>query len=227
MELFLLGQFLELKEPKMKLVDESNIEKYKEFLESHDRCDFQQGPEWSKVKSFWKNEIIIIENDEGEITASVSVLIRKIPMFGNLMYASRGPVCDVHNTEVMKEITESLKKLAKKYNAFVLKIEPDIKSDDKEFRKIVEDLKYKIKDDAKNFSEEIQPRYVFRLDIKDKTEEEILAGFHQKTRYNIRVATKKGVVIKEGTREDLKYFHEIMIVTRKKRQFYNKTIRIF
>ena len=71
-------------------------------------------------------------------------------------------------------------------------MEPDIKKDDNEFRKIVEEIGYKVKDDAKDFKDEIQPRFVFRLDIKDKTEDEILAGFHQKTRYNIRLATKKG-----------------------------------
>ena len=35
----------------------------------------------------------------------------------------------------------------------------------------------KIKDDAKDFKDEIQPRFVFRLDIKDKTEEEVMAFF--------------------------------------------------
>jgi lipid II:glycine glycyltransferase (peptidoglycan interpeptide bridge formation enzyme) len=41
------------------------------------------------------------------------------------------------------------------------------------------------------------------------------------------LATKKGVVIKEGTKEDLKEFHKIMIVTRSKGQFYGTTIGIF
>ena len=191
----------------MKLVDESNLEKYNEFLKKHDRCNFQQSIEWGKVKApAWKNEIVLAEDKDGNIVGSISVLIRKIPIFGNLMYSSRGPVCDIHNKEVLEQLTNGLKELAKKYNAFVLKIEPDIKSDDQEFRKIVTELKYKIKDDAKNFSEEIQPRYVFRLDIKGKTEDEIFKAFHQKTRYNVRLATKKGVVVKEGPREDLKDF---------------------
>ena len=101
----------------------------------------------------------------------------------------------------MKDLTEGLKELATKYKAFTLKWEPDIKSDDKEFRKIVEKLGFRIKDDGKDFGDGIQPRYVFRLNIKDKTEEEIFSDFHQKTRYNIRLATKKGVVIKEGKKE--------------------------
>ena len=98
--------------------------------------------------------------------------------------------------------------LAKQEKAFVLKIEPDLKSDDAEFRKIAEYLGYKIKDDAKNFEDEIQPRYVFRLDLKNKTEDEIFENFHSKTRYNIRLAMKKNVEIKIGNREDLKEFHK-------------------
>lgn len=195
------------------VTDEKSKNDYKEFLEKHERCNFQQSPEWAKVKSNWKNEIVLAEDRNGRIIGAVSVLIRKIPIFGNIMYSSRGPICDIYDINVMKQLTDGIKELAKKYKAIVYKAEPDILSSDEEFRKIVLNLGYKIKDDAKNFREEIQPRYVFRLDIKGKTEEEIFAGFHSKTRYNVRLATKKGVTVKEGTREDLKEFHRIMVET--------------
>ena len=195
------------------VTDEKSKKDYTEFLSIHERCNFQQSLEWAKVKSNWKNEIILAEDSSGKIIGSLSVLIRKIPIFGNIMYSSRGPVCNTHDTEALKQLTDGAKELAKKYNAIVLRIEPDIKSDDEEFRKIVTNLGYKIKDDAKNFRDELQPRYVFRLDIKGKTEEEVMAGFHQKWRYNIRLATKKGVEVREGTREDLKDFHRIMVET--------------
>ena len=193
--------------------NEKDIQEYKKFLEGHERCNFQQSPEWAKVKDHWKNEVVLAEDENKNIIGSLSILIRKIPIFGNIMYSSRGPVCDIHDEKVLEQLTEGAKQLGKKYKAIVLKIEPDIKSDDKEFREIITKIGYKIKDDAKNFREEIQPRYVFRLNVKDKTEDEIFAGFHQKTRYNIRLATKKGVVVKEGTREDLKDFHKIMVET--------------
>ncbi len=207
--------------------DEESKNKYKEFLENHERCNFQQSLEWAKVKSNWKNEIILAEDEDGNIIGSLSVLIRKIPIFGNLMYSSRGPVCDIHDISVLKQLTEGAKQLAKKYNAIVLKIEPDIKSDDQVFRDLIVELGYKIKDDAKNFREEIQPRYVFRLDVKNKTEDEIFAGFHQKTRYNVRLATRKGVTIKEGTREDLKDFHKIMIETGSRDGFIIRPLEYF
>jgi peptidoglycan pentaglycine glycine transferase (the first glycine) len=209
------------------VTDEKSRAEYKEFLEGHERCNFQQSPEWARVKSNWKNEVVLAEDSQGKIIGSLSILIRKMPIFGNIMYSSRGPVCDIHNMEVLKQLTDGANELAKKYKAIVLKIEPDIESEDKIFRDIVTNLGYKIKDDAKDFKDEIQPRYVFRLDIKGKTEEEIMAGFKQKWRYNIRLATKKGVEVREGTREDLKAFHKIMVETGARDGFIVRSLEYF
>ena len=202
-------------------------EEYTKFLENSERCNFQQSLEWSKVKTSWKREVILAEDSSKKIIGSLMVLIRKIPIFGNIMYSSRGPICDIHNIEVLKQLTEGAKLLAKKYNAIVLTIEPDIKSDDTAFRNIMQELGYQIKDDAKNFREEIQPRYVFRLDTKGKNEDEIFKNFHSKTRYNIRLATKKGVTVKEGTREDLKEFHKIMVTTGIRDGFITRPLEYF
>ena len=209
------------------VTDEKDRQAYKEFLEKHERCNFQQSPEWAKVKENWINEIVLAEDESGKIIGAVSILIRKIPIFGNIMYSSRGPTCDIHDISVMKQLTDGIKELAKKYKAIVYKAEPDILSCDEEYRKIVTNLGYKIKDNAKNFREEIQPRYVFRLDIKNKTEDEIFAGFHSKTRYNVRLAIKKGVEVKEGTREDLKDFHKIMVETGERDGFIIRPLSYF
>ena len=212
----------------MRLLEtKADEEEYTRFLESNERCNFQQSIEWSKVKTSWKREVILAEDSSKKIIGSLMVLIRKIPIFGNIMYSSRGPICDIHNIEVLKQLTEGAKLLAKKYNAIVLTIEPDIKSDDTAFRNIMQELGYQIKDDAKNFREEIQPRYVFRLDTKGKNEDEIFKNFHSKTRYNIRLATKKGVTVKEGTREDLKDFHEIMVTTGIRDGFITRPLEYF
>lgn len=213
----------------MKFVtDEKSKNEYKKFLESHERCNFQQSLEWAEVKKpNWNPEVILAEDEQGNIIGSLCVWIRKMSIFGNIMYASRGPICDIHDISVMKQLTQGAKQLAKKYNAMCLRIEPDILSEDKIFREIVTNLGYKIKDDAKDFKDEIQPRYVFRLDIKGKTEEEILAGFKQKWRYNIRLAIKKGVIVKEGTREDLKDFHRIMVETGARDGFIIRPLEYF
>lgn len=90
----------------MRLLEEKDREKYTVFLKNHDRCNFQQSLEWAKVKSNWINEVILAEDDNKNIIGSISVLIRKIPMFGNIMYSSRGPVCDIHDKNVLNQLTE-------------------------------------------------------------------------------------------------------------------------
>ena len=114
----------------MEILADKDRQAYKEFLEKNDRCNFQQSIEWGKVKESWKNEIIISRNDNNEIIGGMSILIRKIPVFGNILYVSRGPICDAHDENVLKDLTDGLKELGKKYKAFTIKWEPDIKSYD-------------------------------------------------------------------------------------------------
>ena len=68
------------------------------------------------------------------------------------------------------------------------------------------------KEGGKNF-EAIQPRYVFRLNVEGKTEDELLAGFHQKWRYNIRLAQRKGVTVRICGKEMVPAFAELMLTT--------------
>ncbi|OGO75746.1 MAG: hypothetical protein A3K45_01160 [Chloroflexi bacterium RIFOXYC12_FULL_59_14] len=56
----------------------------------------------------------------------------------------------------------------------------------------------------------IQPPRTIIVDIRD-TEEEILARMKQKTRYNIRLAEKKGVTVRAW--DDIPAFHKMMLVT--------------
>ena len=211
----------------MKLLEESDKNRYKEFLENNERCNFQQSLEWGNVKTSWKKEVILSEDANGNIRGSLCVWIRKIPIFGNIMYSARGPVCDLYDEEVIADIVKGANELAKKYKAFVLRVEPDVLKSDEKFREIISKNGFKIKDDSKDFKDEIQPRFVFRLNIKGKTEDEVFAAFHQKTRYNIRLAGKKGVVIKEGTREDLKDFHNIMVETGERDNFIIRSLEYF
>ena len=213
----------------MKFVtDEDSKKEYKKFLEGHPKCNFQQSLEWAEVKKpNWQPEVILAEDANKNIIGSLCVWIRKMPVFGNIMYAPRGPVCDDHDITVIKQLTEGAAELAKKYNAMGLRIEPDVLKTDDKFREIVLNLGYKVKDNAKDFKDEIQPRFVFRLNIKDKTEEEIMAGFHQKWRYNVRLAARKGVVVKEGTKEDLKDFHKIMVETGTRDGFITRPLSYF
>jgi len=196
-----------------------NLETYENFIQNHELCDFQQSMKWGNVKEYWKNEIIALQDKQGNIQASMSILIRKVPLFGNLMYVPRGPVGDIHQEEIFQELTTQMRKMARKYKAFVAILEPNIKKEDEEFIQLAKKLNYQIYSKAVNFHQEIQARHNFRLALENRTEEEIFRNFSSKTRYNIRLAIKKGVVVKERKEEGLDEFYQLMQETGKRDHF--------
>ncbi len=188
-------------------------DKYEAFVSSHPKGHFMQSLKWAEVKSNWSNEIVTVEDNNGNIKGSLSLLIRKVPLIGRtIMYSPRGPVCDIHDSETFKELIEKAKAVASKHKSYVLKLDPDVEKEDEIFANIVKDIGFKIKSANTNF-EGIQPRFVFRLDISNKTEEDILMSFSQKVRYNIRLAMKKGVKTRTGSKNDIPEFHKIMVET--------------
>src|SRR5574344_81693 len=211
-----------------KEIVEKESEDVKKFLQNNLKTHFLQSPEWQKVKNNWENEFIVVRNDKNEITGTMSVLIRKTPVFNKtIMYAPRGFVCDINDKETLSKLTEEVKKLAKKHNSFIFKMDPDVPNNNEEFKKILQDLGFKLKKNIKNVHDVIQPKYAMRIDLRNKTEEELLQSFHSKTRYNIRLAIKKGVTVREGKREELEIFHKIMKETGERDNFFIRDLSYF
>lgn len=199
-----------------------NKEEYQKFLTNHYRCHYAQSLEWANVKNEWTNEIITVKDDNGKIKAAMSILIRKVPHINScIMYSPRGPVCDENDEESFKKLMDQADELAKKYHAFMLKMDPDILASNNSFKEMARKYGFKIEEGKiKNVNNLLQPRFVFRLDLKGKTEDEVFQAFHSKTRYNIRLAGKKGVTLREGTKADLDQFQSILETTGERDGFF-------
>ncbi len=211
----------------MEFLNKDNIAEYEEFNKSHKKGHFCQSFMWSKVKIDWDFEVVLSRNSLGDIVGAMAVLIRKVPKLPySIMYSPRGPVCDIHDKEVLADLMSGIKVLANRYNAYTFKIDPDVKSSDKEFIETMRSLGLSLDEENKNF-DAIQPRYVFRLDVQDKSEEEIMASFHEKWRYNIRLAARKGVEVKIAGREELESFEKIMRETGERDGFITRGLSYF
>ncbi len=197
----------------VEFVTKETLEEYENFIASHPKGHFLQSYAWSKQKPEWTWEGMIVRGEDGAIRGAMSVLIRKTPALPySIMYGARAPVCDIHDEKTLSELLEGAKKLAAKYHAYVFKLDPDISIEDTEFSDIMTRLGFRHRDTGKNFSG-IQPRFVFRLNVEGRDEEELMASFHTKTRYNIRVAERKGVEIKLCGNEAVGDFSDMMLET--------------
>ena len=211
----------------MEILKEKDLDAYRQFIKSSEKGHFMQTPEWGTVKSAWKWEAVIEKNPDGQIVGAMAVLIRRVPGLPfSLMYAPRGPVCDIRNREVFARLIGGVRALAVKHKAYLFKIDPDVVATDKDFLSMLSSFGFALHGDGKNF-DDIQPRFVFRLNIAGKTEEEVFAGFQSKTRYNIRVAQKHGIEVKIMDKQALKEFVPIMRETGNRDGFATRPIEYF
>ncbi len=209
------------------IVNENTLKEFEDFVLSHPKGHFLQSQMWAKVKESWTRKAICVRDSNGAICGGMSLLIRKIPLTPyTLMYSPRGPVCDVHDESTLRALADGAAQLAKKYKAYALRLDPDVKSEDTTFIKIMKDIGFKHKIGDKNF-DGVQPNYVFRLDIKDKTKEQIMEDFHHKTRYNIRLSVRKEVVVEIKGKEALPDFVAIMEETGTRDGFITRPLAYF
>lgn len=194
-------------------ITEKTLPEYEAFVQSHPKGNFAQSYLWGKQKPMWQWDAIAVRGEDGAIRGSLAVMTRKVPGIGRtLMYGCRGPVCDLDDRETFSQLLDGAKALAKKYKSYVIKIDPDVPSSNTAFSSMLQSFGFRAKEGGKNF-EAIQPRYVFRLNVEGKTEEELLANFHQKWRYNIRLAERKGVTVRICGKEMVPAFSELMLTT--------------
>ena len=65
----------------------------------------------------------------------------------------------------------------------------------------------------------VQPQYVYRLPLKDRSLDDVFAGFHSNWRRNVRKSKKQGVEVTVGGEQDLPEFYDLLKVTAQRDQF--------
>ncbi len=191
------------------------LEEMEAFVRTHPRGHFMQCPRWAKVKEFWDWRGIGVY-EEGRMVGSLSVLIRPLPLGFSLLYGPRGPVCDREDPRVWEAFLEGLKQLARDCGALLLYLDPDEPDGNGEFRNRLQKLGFREKEDG-GFGN-IQPQYVFRLDL-EPGEEAVFRAFSPKTRYNIGLSARRGVTTRACSganpipEEALDQFARLMAIT--------------
>lgn len=225
----------------MKLITNLSQEKFAKFNETHPYGQILQAEEWGmfKSKGEWTYELVGLEDKEKLVGASM-LLKRKLPVVNSYMfYASRGFVCDYSNPTLVRKFTELLTDYVKKNKGMMLKIDPcvvyqqrDVDGelveggyDNKALVRHLKELGYRHKGITLDF-DGVQPRFVYKLPL-DRPLDDLMKNFHHKTRYNIKLATKKGVEIYEGSRDDLKEFTRIMEITGERDSFITRPLSYF
>lgn len=171
---------------------ECTLAQWNHYLAGQPDAHVLQSGAWGELKSkFGWHAVRLMEGQTG-----AQVLLRPLAAGMNIAYLPKGPVGgQIHN------IQTQLDQICKKNHAIFLKVEPDAWQGENDDH-----------DPGPGWikSQPIQPRRTVLVPLEG-TEDEILSKMKQKTRYNIRLAEKKGVVIRPDA--DMHRFFELMRIT--------------
>lgn len=216
----------------MNFIENIEKERYEEFVKKHPKSHFLQSYAWGEFAKEEKNltpHYVGLENDKHQLVAATLLLEKHLPLGYSYLYAPRGYVINFKDYELLKTLTEEIKKYAKKKKAIFVKIDPDIiyheencnqeviiEKDDQAYQSLKK-LGYRHLGFTKNF-ETMQPRYSFRIDLT-KPWEEVEKNFSKTTKQRIKKAEDLLVDVKIGTDKDINTFYQLMILTETRKDF--------
>ncbi len=172
--------------------------------------------EWGQFKSRWGwSPRYVLFEAKGRPRAAALILRRALPRLGlGVLYVPKGPALDYSDAPLAGAVLGELEAIAKRERAIFIKIDPDVTPPF-----IPPAQRGGHRGGSWRFSaEQIQFRNTALLDLTPG-EDELLAAMKPKTRYNIRLAMKKGVSIRAGGSQDIETLYAMYSETAQRDDF--------
>ncbi|MEJ2208098.1 MAG: peptidoglycan bridge formation glycyltransferase FemA/FemB family protein [Anaerolineae bacterium] len=154
---------------------------------------------WGELKARfgWRVQRVAVDG------ACAQVLFRRLPAgLGSIAYVPKGPLLDFADGPAAGRLLEAIRSLALARRAICLKIEPNLLDDEALAQRLA----------ALGFQpslQTVQPRRTILVDLEAEPDD-VLARMKQKTRYNVRLAARRGVEVRTGGVDDVPAFYALM-----------------
>ena len=183
--------------------------------------------QWGEAKAQygWTPHYKTWQDDSGKVIAAAQILQRTIKLPGMsanlcMLYVPKGPLLNWEDAELRQRVLADLKAFAKECRAFFIKIDPDVRLGtgvQGEEGAQEDELGQQIASELKTFgwrfsNEQVQYRNTVMIDLTPD-EDQLLANMKQKTRYNVRLAGRKGVTVRVGDAADFDMLYNMYAET--------------
>jgi lipid II:glycine glycyltransferase (peptidoglycan interpeptide bridge formation enzyme) len=189
----------------MQWVEADERRAYDGFVSASPFGHLLQSWRWGEFRAAWgwQPKRFLCRRD-GRVVAAVQLLFRPTPL-GTLAYVPRGPVCAPDDPAV-PALLDQVARLAGR--AFAVRFEPSWLDG------TVSPGQWGLR-----ASPDTQPRSTAYVDLRP-SEAELLAGMHQKWRYNLGLAARRGVMVRRGGETDLPAFARMIQETARRDRFH-------
>lgn len=201
-----------------------------EFVIAHPQGHFMQTSAWGCLKADWEWTGLLSRRADGSIRGTMALLLhhsRCLPC--SLLYAPRGPVFDCGDWDTLGELMDGAGQVARQQGVYLLRMDPQYEANDRDAAAAFQHLGLQI-DPISDFSA-FQARMVYQLPLQDTVAAQ-LARCSQKTRYNIRLAQRRGITVRQE--QDLPAFYCLLERSAERdgfqprpRSYYARLFRVF
>ena len=169
---------------------------------------------------------LVVRDGDGRPRAAAMALKRRLPRLPfSILYVPKGPILDYENDALRRHVLALLEDLARNEGAIFVKVDPDValsrgpEPGEETPSPLGRQFKEELKERGWRFSDDqIQFRNSVELPL-DRSEEDLLADMKSKTRYNIRLAGRKDVVVRPGTPDDFPAILRMYETTAERNEF--------
>jgi len=199
----------------------TDLKEWDQFVTSHQPTQFCQSGAWSEFQKILGRQYFFVKNDAGQAL----VIKTSLPGGQSYLFSPRGPL--LANGEwpmangqwrMADSLLEKIRELAKKEKSIFWRFEPPILSKFSE-NFVTKSSELLITNYQLLRVDDVQPSQTVLLDLS-ASEEEMLNKMHYKTRYNIRLAEKHRVKIREGRPEEIEKFLALTHQTSLRQDFH-------
>ena len=176
--------------------------------------------------------LVGVKDEDDKVIAGCLLTEARSLKFFKYFYTHRGPVMDYNNQSLVRFFFKSLTDYLKKRNCLYVLVDPYLLEnlrnadgeiiesfDNRPFIKTMEDLGYKHQGYTVGYDTMSQIRWLSVLDLKDKTEDQLLKEMDYQTRRNIKKTYEMGVQVKTLPIEETDTFFELFQMAEEKHGF--------
>ena len=196
-------------------------EQWNNFLTSQPRGHLHQSYEWGELNRYLGRPIYRLGAlEQGRMVGSMLLTVSPMPLslaklLPRWLYCLRGPTVEQPNF-ALATIIKRAEEIARQERAVMLRLEPNVADDDPDMDAWIasyQALGFRTNPYA------LYPRRSWVLDIRPDIEH-LLANFKMTWRQNVRVAERKGVIVREAENDsDFDAYYSLMEVTSKRDNF--------
>ena len=191
---------------------------WQEILKLYPEANFLQSPEYGKMNEILGDKVIQQEFAKTKKPGYAQMIVRNAKR-GRYLEIPCGPLLDWSNTATVERAFSEIQKIAKREKCVFVRVRPQLFA-------TRQNLDLLAGMGLKKSPMHLAAEHTVIINLA-KSEDDILAGMRRQTRYEVRQATKRDIIVEKDDSEAIfREFHAVQAETARRQKFVPPSLKV-